>query len=272
MTDKEQIIIDGVDVSGCKWFVYQDYTDIENDGLKSVCYSKDCKSGSCFNNTNCYYKQLAHKTQIIDEVEEVIKPYQEQIELDALSLPIAIESILERKTQECEELKIKLIQKDEVNMFFNTPIEGWDNDPCKICESKNNYEQLKEDYAELEQECEKRSILAQEESARNGYVEYELNDKLKQKTQECENLRAEEKYLKQCCEKAGKELAKHSFDYDGKEKNLVVQAMELNEKYEKLEKALEEIEEYCGQNRHAGWVDIEGILDIINKAKGEGNE
>lgn len=34
------------------------------------------------------------------------------------------------------------------------------------------------------QECEKLSILAQEESARNGYVEYELNDKLKQKTQE----------------------------------------------------------------------------------------
>lgn len=92
------------------------------------------------------------------------------------------------------------------------------------------------------QECEKLSILAQEESARNGYVEYELNDKLKQKTQEYENLKAEEKYLKQCCEKAGKELAKHSFEYDGKEKNLVVQAMELNEKYEKLKKALEEIE------------------------------
>ena len=58
--------------------------------------------------------------------------------------------------------------------------------------------------------------------------------KLARKTQECENLKAEEKYLKQCCEKAGEELAKHSFGYDGKEKNLVVQAMELNEKYEKL--------------------------------------
>ena len=57
---------------------------------------------------------------------------------------------------------------------------------------------------------------------------------LARKTQECENLKAEEKYLKQCCQKAGEELSKHSFEYDGKEKNLVVQAMELNEKYEKL--------------------------------------
>lgn len=51
---------------------------------------------------------------------------------------------------------------------------------------------------------------------------------------ELADTKAEEKYLKQCCEKAGEELAKHSFGYDGKEKNLVVQAMELNEKYEKL--------------------------------------
>ena len=34
-------------------------------------------------------------------------------------------------------------------------------------------------------------------------------------------------------------------------------------------KALEEIERYCRRNRQAGWVDIEGIHDIISKAKGE---
>lgn len=52
---------------------------------------------------------------------------------------------LARKTQECEELKIKLIQKDEVNMFFNTPIEGWDNDPCGICPHKAENEELKKE-------------------------------------------------------------------------------------------------------------------------------
>lgn len=253
MTDKEQIIIDGVDVSECNFAILPK----DSCPAKSRPYAREtcciaCKEHNtilnyCKNNPNCYFKQLAHKTQLIDEVEEVIKPYQEQIELDALSLPIAIESILERKEQECEELKIQLMQKDEVNTFvntfFNAPLEGWSSDPCGICESKNNYEQLKQEY---------------------------------------ENLKAEEKFLKQCCTKAGEELAKHSFDYDGKEKNLVVQAMELNEKYEKFENALEEIEQelkediYC-ESQECGCDDYEEclrctkniILDIVNKAKEE---
>ena len=104
---------------------------------------------------------------------------------------------------------------------------------------------------------------------------------LARKTQECENLKAEEKYLKQCCQKAGEELAKHSFEYDGKEKNLVVQAIELNEKYEKLKKALEEIEEYTREqfcencddyntteyNSHCEYCEYYEYFDIINKSK-----
>lgn len=164
------------------------------------------------------------------------------------------------------------LQDDEISCDLGGECKGWGN--CY-------YKQL----ARKTQECEKLSILAQEESARNGYVEYELNDKLKQKTQECENLKAEEKYLKQCCQKAGEELAKHSFEYDGKEKNLVVQAIELNEKYEKLKKALEEIEKVInnilnsclGRNTvscrpaHNVCGDLINILNIINKAKGETN-
>lgn len=82
---------------------------------------------------------------------------------------------------------------------------------------------------------------------------------------EIANTKAEKRYLKQCCEKAGEELAKHSFDYDGKEKNLVVQAMELNEKYEKLEKALEEIETELSHNPTT--IASYKIQDIINQAK-----
>ena len=51
----------------------------------------------------------------------------------------------------------------------------------------------------------------------------------------------EEKYLKDCCIKAGKELEKHSFKWDGKEKNLVVQALQLNQLYEKLEQENERL-------------------------------
>lgn len=302
MTDKEEIIIDGIDVSGCEH--HRKCILPDNIGCKIDDFL-------CCDKPNCNYKQLAHKTQIIDEVEEVIKPYQEQIELDALSLPIAIESILERKTQECDIWKNQVLVLDEESVTVQVTQEQF------------------EEYQKLKQECEKLSILAQEESARNAYIEYELNDKLKQKmqeckklndkiidmnsiiedaainlgnkdftlydlpfeikklSQECENLKAEEKYLKQCCQKAGEELAKHSFEYDGKEKNLVVQAMELNEKYEKLENALEEIEEIvnkktetsicseCAYNHISECKDncmqdvLENILNIINKAKGE---
>lgn len=49
----------------------------------------------------------------------------------------------------------------------------------------------------------------------------------------------ERDYLKQCCIDAGMELSKHSFRWDGKEKNLVVQALQLNEMYEELKKKVE---------------------------------
>ena len=101
MTDKEQIICHGVDVSKC-----------DRLNLNSA-YGWDdpdmCSIPCCKNAPNCLFKQLA------------------------------------RKTQECEELKKQLMQKDEINTFFNTPIEGWSSDPCGICESKNNYEQLKQE-------------------------------------------------------------------------------------------------------------------------------
>ena len=85
-------------------------------------------------------------------------------------------------------------------------------------------------------------------------------------------------YIKKCCENAGEELAKHSFYYDHKEKNLVIQAMELNEKYEKFKKALEEIEEIVNEPCTDSQSDCKScnsscehkdILDIISKAKKE---
>ena len=46
------------------------------------------------------------------------------------------------------------------------------------------------------------------------------------------------KYTYKCCQEAGEELAKNSFAWDGKEKNLVIQAMELNERYYQLKAQL----------------------------------
>ncbi len=46
--------------------------------------------------------------------------------------------------EENEKLKIQLMQKDEVNTFFNTPIEGWSDNPCGICKYKQALEEIKE--------------------------------------------------------------------------------------------------------------------------------
>lgn len=48
---------------------------------------------------------------------------------------------LNAKEQECEELKKQLIQKDEVNTFFNTL--DWNSDPCEICPKKNCLDEIK---------------------------------------------------------------------------------------------------------------------------------
>lgn len=54
MTDKEQIIIDGVDVSKCE-YLKESFTGL-------IC--ADCnKSNDCSKSPNCYFKQLARKTQ-----------------------------------------------------------------------------------------------------------------------------------------------------------------------------------------------------------------
>lgn len=52
-------------------------------------------------------------------------------------------------------------------------------------------------------------------------------------------------YLKECCTKTGEELAKYTFPYDYKEKNLVIQAKKINEEFERREKALDKIEKIC---------------------------
>lgn len=48
---------------------------------------------------------LASYEQKERDIEKIIEPYQLDWELDCLSLPSAIQSVLERKEQECEELK-----------------------------------------------------------------------------------------------------------------------------------------------------------------------
>lgn len=59
MTTVKQIIIDGVDVSGCKHYGFQ-----ENCTIRA--------HQKCSNCPNCYYKQLVRKTQECEEKQEII--------------------------------------------------------------------------------------------------------------------------------------------------------------------------------------------------------
>lgn len=61
MADKEQIIIDGVDVSGCL-FYQSNFEEDYDVRIKHFCsnWHNCCKSS---NNQNCYFKQLKRKEQ-----------------------------------------------------------------------------------------------------------------------------------------------------------------------------------------------------------------
>lgn len=65
MTDKEQIIIDGVDVSRCVFY------QIEANKLHPKAqYCGSMRNIFCEDEPNCYFKQLARKTQECEELKD----------------------------------------------------------------------------------------------------------------------------------------------------------------------------------------------------------
>lgn len=68
MTDKERIIIDGVDVQNCLF--------ISTNGLSNhkIPYCREF-TNNCKDNPNCYFKQLDRETQECEELKEKYKWY-----------------------------------------------------------------------------------------------------------------------------------------------------------------------------------------------------
>lgn len=114
MTDK-QIIIGGVDVSGCKYFF--DDTSYKRSKTSCSITLKDCK----YLDDNCYFKQLA------------------------------------RKTQECEELKKDLHQnfkeKDKLHLIIDRLLEasGYDTNTASAEDFEDVYENMRYEKQQLEQ-------------------------------------------------------------------------------------------------------------------------
>lgn len=71
MTDKEKIVINRVDVSGCLFYQsnFEEDYDVK---IKHFCsnWHNSCES---INNSNCYYKQLACKTQECEELKDKVE-------------------------------------------------------------------------------------------------------------------------------------------------------------------------------------------------------
>lgn len=80
MTDKEKIMINGVDVSKCdRLIVNQLY------GYVCNCEEDTHIISSCKNRHNCYYKQLARKTTECEELRKQLNAMLESYELNCLS-------------------------------------------------------------------------------------------------------------------------------------------------------------------------------------------
>lgn len=199
MTDKEQIIIDGVDVSQCEFYIYYSSDryphrcGIHRDmfGMPACCDVADCCK-------NCYYKQLQkekfenlNNRQIVESAENLIYENSE------------LYKNLKEKEQECEQIKEKY-------------------EALKL-ENQEGYEIV----AELKHECEE---LKEQDYKNLKIIHSDFN--------QIKSLRAE------------------------------------NTRYRK---ALEEIEEVCMEDTRTfadgtqlRYSSLDKILDIINKAKGEG--
>ena len=107
MTDKEQIIIDGVDVSECIFLdIVNERLWCDNVNISAIGKSQ-CPYVDCFKNPDCYYKQRARKTQECEALKKRNKD-NERFYLNQYakkdSEVLDLTHKLNVKTQECEEL------------------------------------------------------------------------------------------------------------------------------------------------------------------------
>ena len=114
MTDK-QIIIDGVDVSGCGF--YDDrcgYCDACKDDIDGNSYTK------CMYEDDCYYKQLKRKEQECDELKKIIDEAKNS-KLDLKSFLVG-EAVQNEYEQQLDQLKAeneaykKMLEDEDVQL------------------------------------------------------------------------------------------------------------------------------------------------------------
>ena len=148
MTDK-QIIIDGIDVSKCK---YIDIENFEKPMCPCITQRNECER-PCEDKKNCYYKQLARAKQEDKKLEKIVNKSAERFCNDYLET-----------FKENERLKSEL-QAKELELIMAKA------DLCRGCQYKNDYKAKEQECEELKVEVKKQKEIAKEYEQRwlNSY-------------------------------------------------------------------------------------------------------
>ena len=126
MTDKEQIIIDGVDVSKCEFYMHYDYGKFSHGcslhkdmfGLPVCCDIADCCK-------DCYFKQLARKTQECEELKKQLETSEEwRIKAESLNEKLELRNTCYRKALEEIEKQCKCYGRSKYTQEFDREYGG----------------------------------------------------------------------------------------------------------------------------------------------------
>lgn len=181
MTDREQIIVDGVDVSKCvhldRYFLPNSNEEFKDCALSELYYGEF--EHSCKDNSHCDYKQLQRSIARIKDLEERIINHSKTVEEYC--------SRLANKEKECEELNNRMAEviyratggRLSYSNYTLDAIEKAFNDQLEILSDQKVEEETKE----LNQKL----YLAQNEiRSKTEYIQ-EQRDIIKKLEQECEH-------------------------------------------------------------------------------------
>lgn len=138
MTDK-QIIIDGVDVSGCEWYFSR--------------YFKPC--GGCKNTPDCHYKNWKRKEQECEELKEILKDKTDEYN----KLAVNYDAYVSMANEQLDQLKAenetykKMFENEEVQLALTEIRSGerhlWFNKAEKLSKTLADIKEIAEVYEEL---------------------------------------------------------------------------------------------------------------------------
>lgn len=145
-----------------------------------------------------------------------------------------------------------MYEKNEVDIFFNTPIEGWSNDPCEICPHKAENEDLKK-------ECEiwKNQVLTLDDEAITVQITQQQFEDYNQLKAENEELKMKNSILED--------------EYKILEDNLDSRTRDFEDVIEGYKQTLTEIKEICRFNFTMTTTNLlaKTILQKISECKAE---